>query len=336
MPISAVDVVRVAFDHTATQLFKPFRLGQWTRLAVVAFLAGELAPNGCSLQSSFPSRRGGTAAAFLAQAVPFNPLALLGIGLLVLVFFVLAIAFLYVSSRMRFVLFDSIVGKTCHIGAYWRNRHSQGLQYFLFQLLLGAVMFSGTVTLIGTALIFAFSFGWFRDPRDHLLPLILGGLVLAAVFAVFGILALVISVLTKDFVVPQMALEDIGVVEGWSRLLKMMQEDKAAYAGYIGLKIVLSIGESVALFVVILAVILVLLIPFGGFGLAGFLIARALELTWNLFTLTVAIMFGAVAVSAMIYAMALASVPLAVFFPAYSIHFFADRYEPLRLRLSVV
>jgi hypothetical protein len=115
LPISAVDVVRVAFDHTATQLFKPFRLGQWTRLAVVAFLAGELAPNGCSFQSSFPSRRGGASPAFLAQALPFNPLTLLGIGLLVLVFFLLAIGFLYLSSRMRFVLFDSIVAKRCHI-----------------------------------------------------------------------------------------------------------------------------------------------------------------------------------------------------------------------------
>jgi len=335
LPISAVDVVRIAFDHTTTQLFKPFRLGQWTRLAVVAFLAGELTPSGGSLQGSFPSRRGGPSPALLAQALPFNPLTLLGIGLLVFVFFVLAIAFLYISSRMRFVLFDSIVGKTCHIRAYWRNRHTQGLQYFLFQLLMGAVMFSGIATLIGTALIFGFGFGWFRNPRDHLVPLILGGLLLAAVFAVFGILALVISVLAKDFVVPQMALEDTGVVEGWSRLFRMMQEEKAAYAGYLGMKIVLSIGGSIALFVVMLAVILVLLIPFGGFGLAGFLIARALGLTWNLFTLTVAILFGAAAVSAMIYAIALASVPLAVFFPAYSIHFFADRYAPLRLRLSV-
>jgi len=36
-----------------------------------------------------------------------------------------------------------------------------------------------------------------------------------------------------------MALENIGVVEAWSRLLRMMQKEKAAYAGYIGLKIYL-------------------------------------------------------------------------------------------------
>jgi hypothetical protein len=314
----------------AAQLFKPFRLWQWTRLAVVAFLAGELTPGGSSFRTSFPSRRGGISPAFLAQAFQFSPLTLLGIGLLVLVVFVLAIALLYVSSRMRFVLFDSVVAKRCQIRTYWRNRQSQGLEYFFFQLLMGAAIFSGVATLVGTALIFGFGFGWFRNPRDHLLPLILGGIALAAVFAAFVIGALVISVLTKDFVVPQMALENTGVVEAWNRLLRMMRDDKGAYAGYIGMKIVLTIGGSIGMFVVILAVILVLLIPFGGFGLAGFLIARALGLTWNLLTLTVAILFGGVALSAMIYAIALASVPFAVFFPAYSIHFFADRYEPLR------
>jgi hypothetical protein len=35
LPVSAVDVIKSAFDHMKQQLFKPFRLGQWTRLAAV-------------------------------------------------------------------------------------------------------------------------------------------------------------------------------------------------------------------------------------------------------------------------------------------------------------
>ena len=42
MPISAVDAISPAFEHTKQQLFKPFRFGQWTRLAFVGLLAGEL------------------------------------------------------------------------------------------------------------------------------------------------------------------------------------------------------------------------------------------------------------------------------------------------------
>jgi len=42
LPISAVDAINLAIEHTKRQLLHPFRIGQWTRLAVVGLLAGEL------------------------------------------------------------------------------------------------------------------------------------------------------------------------------------------------------------------------------------------------------------------------------------------------------
>jgi len=50
---------------------------------------------------------------------------------------------------------------------------------------------------------------------------------------------------TKDFVIPLMAVDNVGVIEGWRRLLQMMKGQKAAYAGYLGMKIVMAIGASV-------------------------------------------------------------------------------------------
>ena len=48
MPLSAVDVVNPAFERMKI-LFKPFRLGQWVRFALVGFLAGEMGQGGgCS------------------------------------------------------------------------------------------------------------------------------------------------------------------------------------------------------------------------------------------------------------------------------------------------
>ena len=48
MPTSAVDSITLAIEHTKQQLFKPFRIGQWTALAFVGLLAGELGANGCN------------------------------------------------------------------------------------------------------------------------------------------------------------------------------------------------------------------------------------------------------------------------------------------------
>ena len=82
--------------------------------------------------------------------------------------------------------------------------------------------------------------GWLTEPKQHVLPLVLGGIVLFFAVLIFFIAMAVIYVLTKDFVVPQMALEEIGAMEGWRRLWPMIKAEKGGYAGYIGMKIVLA------------------------------------------------------------------------------------------------
>ncbi len=42
----AENSISFAFQHTKQQLFQPFRFGQWTKLAVVGLLAGELGSGG--------------------------------------------------------------------------------------------------------------------------------------------------------------------------------------------------------------------------------------------------------------------------------------------------
>ena len=57
MPISAVDCVQPALQHTREQVFTRFRFGQWSRLALVGILAAELHVGGCgfgNLGSGWP------------------------------------------------------------------------------------------------------------------------------------------------------------------------------------------------------------------------------------------------------------------------------------------
>ena len=46
MPLSATDAMGPAFEHTKAQLFRPFRLSQWTKLALVGLFAGEMGTGG--------------------------------------------------------------------------------------------------------------------------------------------------------------------------------------------------------------------------------------------------------------------------------------------------
>ena len=251
------------------------------------------------------------------------------IAVLVVAGLVLMVLFLYVNSVMRFVLFDSVVAKECRIRESWSRRQGPGRRYFAWQILLFLCWMVGLTILVGIPAGFAFLVGWLREPREHMIPLILGGMALFFVVMVFVVAQLVIHVMTKDFVVPQMALEEIGAIEGWRRLWPQIKAEKGGYAGYIGMKIVMAIGAAVVLGIVSAIVMLLFLIPVGGLGAVAVIAGMAAGLTWNLYTITLAVVAGCLAIFFILYMLSLVSVPAVVFFPAYSIHFFASRYPAL-------
>jgi hypothetical protein len=59
----------------------------------------------------------------------------------------------------------------------------------------------------------------------------------------------------------------------------------------------------------------------------------AAGLTWNLYTITLAVVAGCGAILFILYLLSLVSVPAVVFFPAYAIYFFASRYPALDVLL---
>jgi hypothetical protein len=330
LAVSAVDVIGPALRHAKEQLLEPFRLGQWVRLAVVGLLAGEMTSGGCQFHSGFGGG-GGDSENFAAQAARFpGVLATAGlITLLIVAAIVLWLILMYINSMMRFVLFDSVIARECRIRGFWRQRREEGFRYFVFQVAFGIVTLLAMILLLGVPVGIAYSMGVFINPREYLLLLIFGGLLLALVLAVLVIGTLIVYVLTKDFVVPQMACEGVTALEGWRRLWPMMESDKGGYAIYILLKVALSLVVAFLIFFVMLFILLALLIPVGGFGVFTVLLGRAIGLTWNIFTIAAAIVVGIVTAAVILFIAAMLSVPATVFFPAYSLYFFAARYPAL-------
>ncbi len=337
MPISAVDAITPAFQHARQQLLQPFRAGQWAKLGLVGLLAGEMSSGGggCnpgSFQMPTPPNHSQRFLEIgLAGANPMLYASL--IAVLVVAGLVLMVLFLYANSVMRFVLFDSVVTKECRIRESWSRRQGPGRRFFFWQILLFASWMVGLTILIGIPAGFAFLVGWLKEPKEHLIPLILGGMALFFVVMFFVVVQLVVHVMTKDFVVPQMALEEIGAIEGWRRLWPQIKAEKGGYAAYIGMKIVMAIGAAVVLGVVSAIVMLLFLIPVGGLGAVAVIAGMAAGLTWNLYTITLAVVAGCLAIFLILYILSLVSVPAVVFFPAYSVHFFASRYPALNALL---
>jgi hypothetical protein len=331
LPLTAVDSITPAVEHTKLQLFKPFRIGQWTKLAFVGLLAGELGSNGCN-RSNFqlPPAPGTTPHIGLPGSLGVDPafLAIL-ITALILAAFAIGIIFMYIGSVMRFVLFDSIITRDCRIRWSWSRRLGPGWRYFVWKFLFSLVTLGAILVFIGIPVVIALTKGWFRAPKEHLPPLVLGGIILALVLLIFSVIAAVVLLLTRDFVVPQMALENIDAMEGWRRLWPMMQAEIGSYIGYVVMKIVLAIVVGILIGVASVILGLIFVIPTAGLSILAILTGKSAGLTWNVYTITLAVVIGCVLLGIFLYLVSLISVPAIVFFPAYSMYFFAGRYPRL-------
>ncbi len=327
MALSAIDAITPAFEHTKQQLFQPFRLSQWWRLAVVGFLAGELGSGG-GYRSALNSFQNGRHSPPLGGSgfPETHALAFVGlIAVLVVSAFVLGIVFMYVSSVMRFVLFDSVLRKECHIRAGWGKRQGEGWKLFVFKLLYSLVTTLVIGLVVGIPLLIGVAAGWWKDPKEHIGGWVLVGLPALLVLLGVVFLSALIYVLTKDFVVPQMALEDIGVMDAWRRLWGMIRTEKGGYAGYIGMKILLAMAAGIVVGIATFFVVLVLVIPVIGAVVA----AKVAGMGWTAATISLAIVGGVMLFALLMFVVSLISVPVIVFFPAYSMYFFATRYQKL-------
>jgi hypothetical protein len=330
LPLSATDAISLAVEHTKQQLFRPFRVWQWTKLAIVGLLAGEL---GGGFNGNFKSlaQHGGGSPDSTFPGLGSIDWAVVASLLTVIVItgLVLTVLFMYISSVMRFVLFDSIVTKQCHIRAGWAQRQTPGWRLFLWKLVYGVIIGFSMLVLVGIPAAFAFAAGWFQHAGDHVMGFVLAGVALFFVLLFFFVIAGTIFVLTKDFVVPQMALENINAFEAWRRLWPMIAAEKAAYAAYIGMKILMAIGAGIVTAIASIILAFFIAIPTIGLGILAVLTGKSAGLTWNAYTITLAILVGCGLLTIFLYLIALISVPVIVFFPAYSIYFFAARYPAL-------
>jgi hypothetical protein len=339
---SAVDVIGSAFEHTKQQLTEPFRFGQWARLALLALATGEMSSSGgCNSFSrglgNLPSKIPNNSQSFADPGDVFgrlglDPAVLASIIVVAAVgFLILGLVWLYVSSISRFVLFESVLRKRCELNAGWSRWHAQGLRYFGWQLALSVV---GLV--VAAVLFLPLLLPVIAAMRNHQQPgpgLFLALLPMLFVYGIFALLMALIAVLTKDFVIPLMAVDGVGVVEGWRRLLETMKAEKGSYALYIIMKIVLAIGAAVVFGILSGIVVFAVMLPVGIAGVAVYILGKGAHLSWDVFTITAVIVAGTIVLSLLLYLVALVSVPVAVFFPAFAMYFFAERFPALHARL---
>lgn len=332
--LSAIDSISPAFEQTRQQLFKPFRLRHWLRLATVCLVTGDFAGGGGWGGGNFspPSTHERKISLFLTLAAPswerlrpYLPWILIGVAVL----FGVIIVWLYAASVYRFILFDAVLYNHCELARGWRRWQPQGRSYFCFIIVLALAMPMALAVLVGGPIFLAWLGGIFQHPREHLALLIGGGAGLVLVLFAVIVVGAVVGVFAKDFAVPFMALENLGMVDAWRRLLPMLAAEKGAYAGYVLMKIVLAVGTAILFGIITLITLLALMIPLAILAVAVFLIAKAAGVTWGLTTISIVVVLGGGVLMGIFYVVAFVSTPAMVFFQSYTLYFFGSRYPNL-------
>jgi hypothetical protein len=310
--------------------FRPFRFGVWARLALVAFLAGEIGGGGFNLPGNRFNRHGGGAGIppIFHGNVPWQALLWFGICAAVLVF-VLFLVFAYLNARARFVLMDSAIERTCRLGDMWERWREPATGYFGFNIALTVIGFSMLVFMGLRILQALMRAGAFAGASPNI-GLLISGLIgpIFIVLSVSLLLALA-NLFAKDFLVQVMGFEGRMVMDGWARLRGIMANEPAEFIVYVITKIVLSIVAWFVRVIFMVPVMIAVAIPVAvviGIGVAISHGNPALSVLMAM----VAVLFLA---PLFLFIFAMINVPFAMFFESFALEFIGGRLPGLEAAL---
>jgi hypothetical protein len=327
---SAAQVISPAIERTKLFLLKPFRLGRFLKLTLVAVLT-EGGVSSCNFNSHFPSgKTGGSETPFHFPVVHWPPMQLIvaiAIGIILIVV-PISILISYLLIRLRFSYFDCVLHGQDRIGPAWSRYHRAALRYLGLGLCVG-LGFWVVLIPIGYAIYQHFrslfqSIGSSTPPNfADFLPVI--GIVIPVVLLLALVGYLVHTFLTC-FVLPRMALEDASILESLDDVWNDLRVEPGQFALFILLRIVLSIAASILAFLVLLipAIILVVI---------GVIVALILKAVSTTMMMLLGIPAAILAFALILVAGIAIGGTIGTFRRNYAILFYAGRYPPLAMVL---
>ena len=329
IPFSAAEAITPAIDCTKQFLFKPFRLGRFLKLTLVAMLV-EGGFSSFSSGSKLPSGNGGKAPFHIPPlhfpTTQFHWPAIMIVGVMIAAFLLIVVpiglVIGYLLIRLRFSFFDCMLRRQDQIAVAWRRYHAQALR-FLWMTVILAIAVWALLAVVGVALyqhfkpLFQALFSDSKPTLSDFLPM------LAALIPLFVLLALaggLLNIALGDFVLPRMALEDATVLDAVGDVWEDFQAEPGQFLLYVFLRFLLTLLATI-IGVIGLVIPVLLLI---GIGVGAVLLLKGLSLP-------VAILLGVPAAILLLFLAAAAFVGVAgtigTFRRAYAMMFYAGRFS---------
>jgi hypothetical protein len=252
--LSAADAVTPAVHRTKNYLFRPFELGTYLKLCLVAVITEGL---GGSFNSSMPGGGGNRAHGHAPPNpnpthVPLSPELIALIVVCIVLAFVAAIAIYYLVTRLRFAFFHCLIRQTKEITPGWHLYRNQANRFFQLSLVIG-IIFLLMVAVIALPLVIGLV-RVFRSSGGHpdALHLLSYFLPLIPIILLAVLIGITVQVVLRDFMMPHMALENLSAGGAWAAARERIVAEKGNFFVYALLRIVIPIVGLMALFMVLL------------------------------------------------------------------------------------
>lgn len=304
----ALENLDKAMEETK-ELLLPFDFMTWTKIAIIALLAGGISmPSG---PSTTPMQSGGQTNGLytpdsgvetsILDSVPdsFSGIggmtgmasegAMSGVAVAIVLFVLLfAGFFMYVSSVFQFIYYQTVLDKKPAITENFRKHAYRGLRYLGFQLGFMAFIL---LTLLIPAAAFA------ANEALGLVLLIIFWLPVVIISAIF-------SGLVHDLALLRMMEADEGLIHAWRKVWPDIKTGWRQVIAYILVKFFIGLAIGFATLIVAIVVIIVLMIPFGIMGILAAMIHQALlavVFALGLFTFIIVMLYVEVPFSTYLY-----------------------------------
>ncbi|MGB9031386.1 MAG: hypothetical protein WCC27_14790 [Acidobacteriaceae bacterium] len=326
-PISAADAISPAIQRTKTFLFRPFRLGTYLKLCLVALITEGLGGNGNFNTGHHYTSHKTTVESF--APFTFTPERIAETVAMVLLVILLCFWLYYLITRLRFAYFHCLIHNIKEIRPGWHIYRTQATRFFWLNFIVG-LCFLLLVALIAIPFVAGFA-GLFRNiaagghpDLGAVLALVLP---LIPIILVLVLLGIAVDVVLRDLMLPHYALENATAGEAWSAVWDRISAAKGSFLAYAVLRVLLPIVAMIGLFII-------LILPAIIFAVIVAAIEVALHVAFSgggaaMVGLFLQVLVGVIAVAVALLCWIIVGGPLSTAIRQYAIIFYGSRYQAL-------
>lgn len=328
--LSAMDAISPAVARTRDLLFHPFRWGTFLKLCAVAVFTEGL--SGRSHWKGGGGRADLGAGPIMFSISPQMLAAIISVSIAVLL---LGIALFYLSTRLRFALFDCLVHQSTEIRPGWHIYREPANRFFWLSIGVGIGYLAFAATVLSP-----FAIAIYRRLHETGAHSLTPAEILAFILPMLPIVlllvfvAIAVDIVLRDFMLPHIALDNATAGEALEAVWNRIVAEKGSFLLYSVLRILLPLLALIALGIALLIPGIIL------FGGGGVLIAALKAAATGASAGAVfgsALLRGLLGVAIVALAVFLAVIfggPLSIAVRNYALMFYGGRYRELGDTLS--